>query len=387
MNTLISACAADNGRSGIGQYTLSTLNRLARQQDGLTVYVDAGDTFLDHLADKGVNLVHLPKIFSGAVGSLAWHFFVLPLITLFRRPDLVLFLAANRRLAWVPWVTTVAVVHDLSQLHIKGKYDVFRTFYVLKILTFLMARVSRLVSVSESTRRDLVNYCGIPEKQIAVVHNGAELERFRQPAAPDCLAEYGINRPYLLYTARLENPGKNHIALLQAFCRLQNVGNLQLVFAGAPWSGSDAIFEEIERLGLTDQVVVTGFVPGDHLPVLVQHAELFVFPSLFEGFGIPLLEAMAAGTPVAAANRSSLPEVAGDAAALFDPADVDDMARVVQSTLQTVSQPDRRREWVERGEKRASTFTWDKSVSGLITECRRTVLLAQVKEMTRQTMT
>lgn len=390
MKALISACAADNGKSGIGQYTLATLEGLTKQAEGqlrLTVYVDHGETFLDHLQERGVELIHLPRCFSGALGSLCWHFLMLPLLTLIKGADFVLFLAANRRLAWIPWATTVAVVHDLSQLHIKGKYDVFRTFYVLRMLTFLMRRIDRLVSVSESTRRDLMSFCRIPGKHVAVVHNGANLSVFREKADAECLEGYGINRPYLIYTARLESPGKNHIALLNAFRKLQNFRELQLVFAGAPWNGAEAIYAEIERLGLQDQVIVTGFVPSEHLPALVQSAELFVFPSLFEGFGIPLLEAMAAGTPVCAANRSSLPEVAGDAAALFDPEDIEDMAQVVQNTLQTVSQPDARRQWIRRGEERAAGFTWERSVSNLLIECRRTVLLAQIRNMTRQLST
>ncbi len=388
MKILISACATDNGKSGIGQYTRAIIEQFVRQPGDslqLTIYTDHEASFLEDLTVRPeVNVVALPRMFKSVIGSLVWHFFVLPILTLLRNPDLVLFLAANRRLSWIPWVPTIAVVHDLSQLHIKGKYDAFRTFYVLRILTFLMRRASRVVSVSHSTRRDLVSYARVRKARVSVVHNGAELARFTQAGSPEVLDKYGIDRPYLIYTARLEHPGKNHVNLIRAFSKMRNHREMQLVLAGSPWNGAEAIYDEVTRLELEEHVVFTGFVPDADLPMLVQTAEVFVFPSLFEGFGIPLLEAMASSTAVCASNRSSLPEVAGSAALLFDPEDSDDMARVVQEALLI---PELRAELVYRGRKRADRFTWQKSAAELLNECRRTVLLSNPQEMTRQITT
>ncbi len=385
MNVLISACAADNGKSGIGHYIRATTERLARQSGsnlGLTLYTDHGESFLDDLQKyPEVKVIQLPRMFSSVMGNIAWHWLILPLLALRDRPDLLLFLAGNRRLSWVPWADSLAVVHDLSQLHIKGKYDRFRTFYVLKCLTFLMRRVTRVVSVSHSTRRDLEGYARVLPERIDVVHNGAELARFATPGSTDVLKKYGIHQPYLVYTARLEHPGKNHINLLSAFRNLRNFRDLQLVLTGSPWTGADAIYAEAEKLGLQEQVVFTGYVPNEDLPALIQNAEVFVFPSFFEGFGIPLLEAMAAGTAICAADRSSLPEVAGPAALLFNPDDVTDMARVVQKAL---SDTDLRQQLIKMGRERASRFTWDKSASELLNQCRKTALLTQLRKITRQ---
>ena len=383
MNMLISACAADNGKSGIGHYIRATTAQLAANNGGnpcLTIYVDHGEHFLDDLATNNgrITIKMLPRLLSGTLGSLVWHLLFLPVITLLSKPQCVLFLAANRRLAFLPWCTTLGVVHDLSQLHIEGKYDRFRTFYVLTLLTALMRKLTRVVAVSHATASDLRSYVRIPPARISVVHNGADLSRFAAPAGREPPARYGIDSHYILYTARLEHPGKNHVRLLNAFCKLQNRCNLQLVLAGAPWNGAEKIYAEADRLGLGDRVVFTGFVASEDLPALVQNAHLFVFPSLFEGFGIPLLEAMAAGVPICSANRSSLPEVAGDAACLFDPEDPDDMARVMQKVLQSAELA---ADLVQRGRERAPTFTWERSANELLAECRRTCLLAETQRL------
>jgi len=137
---------------------------------------------------------------------------------------------------------------------------------------------------------------------------------------------------------------------------------VQLVLTGAQWKGSEPILQRIADLNLASEIIVTGFVPAEELPVLVQQAALFAFPSLYEGFGIPLLESMAAGTAVCAANVSSLPEVLGDAGLLFDPNDTEDMARVMQSILQNA---EIRSDLVEKGHKRSATFTWQRTVEAM----------------------
>ena len=386
MKMIISACAADNGKSGIGHYIQHTVPGLINQlsPNSVEVYVESDNDFLDHLNDERTRIIALPKIFSGAIGNLFWHLVLLPLITLFHKPSTTVFLAANRRLAPVLHGTSIGVVHDLSQLHIKGKYDQFRTFYVLKFLPVLMRKLDKIVSVSHSTAKDLINHVGIPKHRIQVVHNGAEIDRFtiKKQKAP-LNSEFGIKKPYLLYTARLEHPGKNHVRLLEAFSLLKKRHDIQMVFAGAPWNGAEAIYEKVEELKLKDDVIITGFVDSSDLPGLLQHAEIFVFPSLFEGFGIPLLEAMAAGTPICAANVSSLPEVIDSCGLLFNPTDAGDMAQVIDEIL---SIPSLGKSLAIKATHRASTFTWARSSSNLATEIRRTVFHRELCRMENSRM-
>jgi glycosyltransferase involved in cell wall biosynthesis len=372
VKVLISACAADNGLSGIGHYIESVVEHLASDasvQEHYIVYVENRDNFLDDIDDARFEVRKLSSAFSSVAGNILWHFLILPAIALWSRASVVIFLAANRRLSLIPSVTTIGVVHDLSQLHIVGKYDRFRTFYVLQLLPILMRRLSRVIAVSHSTARDVRSFVKVPDAKISVIHNGADLQRFarQMPQGNGVLAKYSITKPYIIYTARLEYPGKNHVKLIEAFCKLRKDCDVQLVLTGAQWKGSEPILQRIDELDLGAQVIVTGFVPGEELPVLVQQAALFAFPSLYEGFGIPLLESMAAGTAVCAANVSSLPEVLGDAGVLFDPNDPEDMARVMQSILQN---EEMRNDLIKKGYERSAIFTWKRTVAAMKALCQ-----------------
>jgi glycosyltransferase involved in cell wall biosynthesis len=183
-------------------------------------------------------------------------------------------------------------------------------------------------------------------------------------------ARYGLPGPYLLYVGTL-HPRKNLVRLVQAFALLLDslssksaypisniqypVDNLQLVLAGQKGWLYDEILSQVRRLDLTGRVVLTGYVPEADLPALLSGALAFVFPSLYEGFGFPVLEAMACGTPVICSDVSSLPEVAGDAALLMDPEDVEALAAAIQ---RLVSDEELRRDLVARGYRQVQRFSW-----------------------------
>lgn len=385
MNILISACAADKGESGIGQYMKATVKGLLRASpvsSRFTVYVNHGDEHLFECESPRLSVRTLAESWSSPVANIAWHFFILPFIGLRGQFDLVLFLAANRRLGWIPGLPSIGVLHDLSQLHVKAKYDLFRTFYVLKILTRIMRGLNRVICVSRSTANDLQAITPIQSAAISVIPNGADLERFKHNKNSDqsnLLTQYGLNKPYILYTARLEHPGKNHVRLLEAFSilKLHHDLHVNLVLVGSRWNGAELIDQKIAALNLEQCVIQTGFVSNEDLPAIVANASVFVFPSLYEGFGIPLIEAMATGTPVCAARVASIPEVLGNAGVLFDPNDPQEMAEVLKQILKDPGLSD---ELIARGRQRASRYTWDRSATSLYTECRRTVYLTQLQQ-------
>jgi len=188
-------------------------------------------------------------------------------------------------------------------------------------------------------------------------------------------ARYGIAGDYVLFVGTLQ-PRKNLIRLIEAFSpstrlrraqssrsgrRLSNpqspISNLQLVIAGKKGWLYEEIFQQVEELELEGKVVFTGYVVAGDLPALLSGAGLFVFPSLYEGFGLPVLEAMACGTPVICSNASSLPEVAGDAALLVDPLDVEGLAAAMERVLGDEAL---RAELIERGFERARKFSWER---------------------------
>jgi glycosyltransferase involved in cell wall biosynthesis len=374
----ISAFASDGGRSGISQYMINVLQRLPRLDPAVqcVIFVPAADRSLFEPLPTGSVIVAVPDWMAQPVASILWHLFLYPVLLRRHRCDCAYLPAGNRRLGMWYGMPSVSTIHDLSQLHVEGKYDGLRMFYIRSVLSVMMRRLTRVVSVSESTRRDLVEYVRIRPERVQVAYNGADLARYagaaRSCAAAHVAAELDIDGPFILYTARLEHPGKNHVRLLEALALLKQRGHLshKLVLAGSRWNGTEVIEDTIAKLGLQHDVVITGFVENRLLPDLYAAADVFVFPSLFEGFGIPLLEAMATGTPVCAANVSSIPEVVGDAALLFDPLSSDDIARQLQRLLQDGRL---RQELIGRGRRQAQRFSWEEAASGVLRQCYEAV--------------
>ena len=362
----ISAFAGDNGKSGISQYMKQVLKRMPQMSDddSYVLFMSESDRSFFDFEHPRIDVVTVADWVGKPMVNILWHLFYLPALLSRHNCDCVYMPAGNRRLAWWYGLPSIGTVHDLSQLHVPGKYDAMRMFYATKILPRMMQRLTHVISVSKSTRKDLVNFAGVNPERIDVVYNGADLERYspdhRDQGKQLVLNKYGITNPYILYTARLEHPGKNHVNLLDAFARLKEKSGLphHLVLAGSPWYGADAIYAVARDLGIEEFVCFAGFVNDSDLPSLYAGADLFVFPSLFEGFGIPLLEAMASGTPVCASNVSSIPEVVKNAGLLFYPEDADDMAA---SMLQIILDNSLRKKLIQRGLRQSALFSWDDS--------------------------
>jgi glycosyltransferase involved in cell wall biosynthesis len=369
----ISAFATDSGKSGISQYAANVVGRLVAlaPQHECVAFINHADADWVQSWHPRLTVVSLPDWTGHPVASIFWHLVYFPGMLRRHGCDLVFMPAGNRRLAWSYGVPSVGTVHDFSQLHVPQKYDAARMFYIMRVLPRMMRRLTRVISVSESTRRDLESFAEVPSERIRVIYNGADLERFAPRPRAEARAELpaGLNIPerYVLYIARLEHPGKNHVRLLEAFAAMKRATDRpqKLVLVGGAWNGAEVIHARVAELGLSDQVVFPGFVPNEVLPALYAAADAFAFPSLFEGFGIPVLEAMASGTPVCAASTSSIPEVVGDAGLLFDPLDVPAMTESLIRLLQ--DQPLRRR-LIAAGIQRAAAFSWDIAAKATLAE-------------------
>jgi glycosyltransferase involved in cell wall biosynthesis len=219
---------------------------------------------------------------------------------------------------------------------------------------------TRIICVSRCTLELTAEHFGLDRSRMQVVYNGvgAQYQPHDKALARQQMAErYGLNRPYLLYLGKLESR-KNIVRILQAFDRFRQEtrDDALLVLAGARTPMSVGIDETIASLRLQDSVREIGYVPDADLPLLYSAASMFVFPSLWEGFGIPVIEAMACGTPVLTSNLSSLPEVSADAALLVDPYRVDE---IVQGMLTLWRDRDLCNQMVARGLRNAKRFSWD----------------------------
>ena len=253
----------------------------------------------------------------------------------------------------------VVTVHDVSFL----AYPEWFTARDLAVLNagvrFSVRRAERVIVPSTHARDELIRLLGVPEQRIGVTPEAADA-RFR-PLDDDqtgpVVQRYGLERPFVL-TVGNQQPRKNLGRLLQAWKMLAAAGHdggCRLVIAGGHRGRRDDLASLAAALGLQQHVLFLGYVPHEDVPALYAAAEAFVFPSLYEGFGLPLLEAMACGTPVVSSNATSLPEVAGDAAVFFDPLDVSGMvttigALILDDGLRTALR--------ERGLRQAARFSW-----------------------------
>jgi glycosyltransferase involved in cell wall biosynthesis len=259
---------------------------------------------------------------------------------------------------------TVGTVHDFSILHVPNKYDRFRETYIRRVLPRLVSKLTRVLTVSESSRRDIADVSATPASCVQVIPNGADLARFhpgdKGEAREHVRSRLGLKAPYFLYVSRIEHPGKNHIRLIDAFERFRsrNKGAHALVLAGPDWDGAEEVHARAAASPFASDIVFTGFVDDDDLPHLYRAADGVVFPSLYEGFGIPVLEALASGTPVACSDTSSLPEVGGDAVRYFDPTDPTQIAWAMERILVRGGDGVAR---TRRGVLRAKWFTWTRT--------------------------
>ncbi len=300
------------------------------------------------------------------LSALLAHFARLSQDRLF--PGVDIFHATDHLLPRFFRIKSVFTLHDLIFLfHPETHKPLNRWFLALMMPRFLRA-ADAIIAVSECTKRDAVRHYGIPEEKITVIYEGVS-PRFR-PADPETVravrAKYGLPERFILYVGTIE-PRKNLTALLEAYAALLSRNTryaARLVIVGKKGWLYEGFFRRLRELGLEERVHFTGYVPDEDLPALYSAATLFVFPSLYEGFGLPVLEAMACGTPVVCSGTSSLPEVAGDAALLVDPTDIPALAAAMERALTDEAL---RASLRARGLERARRFTWEEAARQTIT--------------------
>jgi glycosyltransferase involved in cell wall biosynthesis len=262
-----------------------------------------------------------------------------------------------------PGARNVITIHDLTALrHPEAHTPATRRLHRRKA-AFARDTADLVIVISEATRRDVIAHLGLARDRIRLIYPGVD-PAFRPVADRGALKQLLASRglapgEYILFVGTIE-PRKNLLRLVEAYRQLRRGRSHvpRLVLAGAPGWGYQPVFERVAALGLSKSVVFLGHVPDPLLPALYSGAIVFVYPSLYEGFGLPVLEAMACGTPVVTSDTSSLPEVAGDAGVLVDPADVEALANALRTLLED---PDRRAALSADGRRRAATFTWDRA--------------------------
>jgi len=276
-----------------------------------------------------------------------------------RHPPDLLFIPAHVLPLWHPR-RSVVTVHDLGFRRFPRAHRPLDRRYLEWSTRYHARAAAHLLADSQATRRDLMEAYGVPSERITVVYPGRDesLRRVEDLPTIERIKEcYGIEGDYVLHLGTL-HPRKNLRRLVEAFALLGRDAGWKLVLAGRKGWLYEPLFRRVAALGLEDRVRFIGYVPQCDLAPLLSGAHCLAFPSLYEGFGLPVLEAMACGTPVICSNTSSLPEVAGDAALLVAPEDTQAWA---EGLYRLLTDAELRRSLARRGRRRARAFSWDRA--------------------------
>lgn len=283
--------------------------------------------------------------------ALSWRLFRLRL-DLYHATHYVLPVATPSRVV----VTIHDIIHLLYPQFLPNRVAFY---YAQRMMRRSLARADRAIAVSENTRSDLVEYFGVDGSSIEVIYNGVD-EHFRERLSEEDLERWlrqlDIPRPYLLFVGN-PKPHKNLDRVIQAYAEAQELASLDapLVCVGDRTAAQFKLRQRAEQLGVGDKVRLLGHVAQEALPALYQGATLFLYPTLYEGFGLPVVEAMASGTPVLTSNTSALKEVAGGYAHLVDPLDTRRMAKAI---VRLMTDDEYRARLAEKGLARARDFHW-----------------------------
>ena len=356
------SCVMDVAKSGAWQVMKNILLSLKESDRDNEYVLYAERTYRDEFGELPHNfrLVRTSITAAQPLLNILWHGFVLPFLLIRDNID-VLYLPWHSAALLIKTRPVVFTIHDLTEYRLPGHYSGLRMIYRKCMLPLSSRLVDKIVAVSEYTRSDIVKFLGVQPAKIEVVPNGVSPRRETDTGGSVRLKEnYSVARPYILYVGQIQHPNKNLLRLLAAFKKIRPSlpPGFKLVLAGRDHLSAGVVHEAARRLKIKDDVVFTGYVSDDDLPCLYRSAELFVYPSLFEGFGIPPLEAMAYGCPVIASRAGALPEVVGDAGVLVDPADHQALADVM---IRVLNDPPQRAEMVRRGLKQAERFSWKDS--------------------------
>jgi glycosyltransferase involved in cell wall biosynthesis len=349
-------------RVGISEYAYQILTKLYefrsenKNDYSYTIYL------------KSNPLDHLPKSTSWwkykvVKPAKLWTQIGLPihLVTTTKKPDVFLTLTHyGPRFSRIP---TIVSVMDLSYLHFPETFRKNDLYQLTKWTEYSVKKAKKVITISNSSKNDIIKYYKVKEDKVKVVYLGLKNLSMNEPSEKE-LSEFGVNKKFILFVGTLQ-PRKNISRLIEAFSKLSD--NLkdehQLVVIGKKGWLYEDILSSPEKFHVSDKVLFLDYVSDDDLPNFYKKAELFVLPSLYEGFGLPVLEAMRYGCPVVTSNVSSLPEAGGDAALYFKPEDVDDIKNTIEKVLTDKSLKEK---MIEKGRDHYKKFTWEKAAKEVL---------------------
>ncbi|MGE3152405.1 MAG: glycosyltransferase family 4 protein [Nitrospiraceae bacterium] len=352
-------------RTGIGRYLREILRALDRHKWDCIVYGERSTALPQDLA-------HIPVKRLAAPWTSWWDQITLP--ASLRADEVTVFFSPYYKCPLRTTCPTVITIHDLLFIGYPGAHRPIHDRAMTRLAKLYADRATSIVADSEFSKQSIVDRLGVDAAKVTVVPVGLGPEFRPTPIQPDLLARYGITDRYVLTIGNFM-PHKNLRRLVQAFARLSSGlrSRYHLVLAGRGSGAASLLKQEARTLQIEDRLWFPGPIHDEHLPMVYSGADLFVLPSLAEGFGLPALEAMACGTAVVVSNHTSLPEVVGTAGALCDPTDPGSLAATLERVLEDRSL---REDLGRRGIERARRFTPDRTTGQVLHIIERAAKLA-----------
>lgn len=309
--------------------------------------------------------IRLWRLFPGKVWNQLIKKHLLPPLNLlfFGKPDLVVFFNFNR-LPVARSVKTITFIHDLAFVHFPEHIDDKNLKFLSRFVPLAISKSSQIATISEATKQDIVETYGVDPSKVSVILGAVDHTRFKKTVLTHGVrTKYRLPSKYILSVSTIE-PRKNITSLVSAYASLPTSirKEYKLVLAGGKGWKDNKILELVGSHDLANDIIMTGYVDDEDIASLYSGAELFIFPSLYEGFGLPILEAMACGVPVISADNSSLPETGGDAARYVGAEDIEGLTEAIKEVLRN---PDLRRSMSDKGIKQAARYGWEDSARAM----------------------
>ncbi len=351
-------------RTGVGNYTLNLLKYVLRldQANEYVLFMNSYSQAQPDLPFRELQNVTIKRFrIFGPLLLQSWRWLRTPPIDLFVNKVDVFHSPTG---IMIPQIKgkRIVTVHDLYFMEHPEDTDILGGKYLLHTLPHRIHKADVIIAVSHSTKNDIIKYFNIPSEKIHVIYEGVDFLQFRQihdPAVLDLIRqEYCLPIKYILTVATIE-PRKNIEGLLFAYRRLKQILNNppKLVIVGKKGWKSEKVTEAVHQLGLYRDVIFTGYVSDEHLPLIYNNALVFVYPSLYEGFGLPVLEAMACGLPIVTSDTPSLKELAGEVAVMVDPTNYYLLAEKLKEVITSHKM---RKQMRERSLRQSQNFSWER---------------------------
>lgn len=344
---VINASILDENPTGLGIYAKNVIKELIKYNKNLKIFspVDIKGVEVEKIS-KYVKPSYKKK---GGLARLLWTQLVFPFKL--KKDDIVYH--PFQYLSLLSNAKQIITIHDFIPMHYpqvaKHQYRYYKYFMPL-----LLKKAYKIVCISENTKRDLIKFYNTPEEKVSVIYNGYDKETFNtKNVDKSILKQYNMDCEYMLMVGATHTH-KNLEVVIKAFTKIES--NCKLVIVGKDSHYIIKLKKLVEDLKIKDKVMFVGYVPDEHLPTLYHYSKSFVYPTLYEGFGLPILEAMACETSVICSNNSSLPEVYGDAALTFDPKSQEDVENKIKLFL---SDDSIKEELIIKSKEVLKKFSWE----------------------------